>query len=85
MAYTQAFLRGYCPAGFDCVNKHTFVCQPFAATGVCPNRARCRFHHPESHHSHAGAYRPCSPGTGLVYCLAKLIERCSDGAGDQGA
>ena len=85
MAYTQAFLRGYCPAGFDCVNKHTFVCQPFAATGVCPNRARCRFPHPESHHSHAGAYRPCSPGTGLVYCLAKLIERCSDGAGDQGA
>ena len=50
----QAFLRGYCAAGVECVNKHTLVCQPFAATGVCPNRARCRFHHPASHHARAG-------------------------------
>jgi hypothetical protein len=50
----QGFVRGFCATGEACVNKHTLVCQPFAATGVCPNRTRCRFHHPASHH-HAAA------------------------------
>eukprot|EP00241_Pyramimonas_parkeae_P022933 CAMPEP_0114311966 /NCGR_PEP_ID=MMETSP0059-20121206/20138_1 /TAXON_ID=36894 /ORGANISM="Pyramimonas parkeae, Strain CCMP726" /LENGTH=197 /DNA_ID=CAMNT_0001436239 /DNA_START=99 /DNA_END=692 /DNA_ORIENTATION=+ len=42
----QAFLRGFCPDGLDCYKKHSAVCQPYEATGVCPNRKRCRFHHP---------------------------------------
>ncbi|KAK3265473.1 hypothetical protein CYMTET_25847 [Cymbomonas tetramitiformis] len=42
----QAFLRGYCPKGGHCSNKHSLLCQPYAATGTCPNRARCRMHHP---------------------------------------
>ena len=42
----QAFLSGYCPRGLRCTLRHTLVCPSLAAGAPCPNRARCRFHHP---------------------------------------
>ncbi|XP_023525174.1 uncharacterized protein LOC111788851 [Cucurbita pepo subsp. pepo] len=43
----QAFLRGYCALGNECRKKHSYVCPLFEATGTCPDRPKCKLHHPK--------------------------------------
>jgi len=46
-AVCHAFLTGFCPKGpYACPNRHTVVCQALEKTGTCPNREKCRMHHP---------------------------------------
>uniref|UniRef100_A0A0D9WSF1 C3H1-type domain-containing protein n=1 Tax=Leersia perrieri TaxID=77586 RepID=A0A0D9WSF1_9ORYZ len=44
----EDFLKGYCADGDECHKKHSFVCPIFEATGECPQRSRCKLHHPKN-------------------------------------
>ncbi|KAF0931353.1 hypothetical protein E2562_004493, partial [Oryza meyeriana var. granulata] len=44
----EDFLKGYCADGDECHKKHSYVCPIFEATGECPQRSRCKLHHPKS-------------------------------------
>ncbi|XP_006657168.2 uncharacterized protein LOC102707322 [Oryza brachyantha] len=44
----EDFLKGYCADGDECHKKHSYVCPVFEETGECPQRSRCKLHHPKS-------------------------------------
>lgn len=42
----KAFLKGYCPLGAQCPNKHMLTCEAFLK-GKCPRGDKCHLHHPK--------------------------------------
>ena len=41
----ERFLKGFCPNGADCSQRHVIACPEFDRTGACSKGAKCGFPH----------------------------------------